>query len=79
MMDAKELKFLFVCPNNNEVFENTNFNILDNKGVATDNAGGKTLDAKVALNEPCPYCGEKHVYHADELPCPFTSEKDTES
>ena len=29
------------------------------------------VDAKVALNEPCPFCGQKHIYHASELVCPF--------
>ena len=34
--------------------------------------GNMDMDAKVALDEPCPFCGQKHVYHASELPCPFT-------
>jgi hypothetical protein len=65
------MKLLFVCPSSNEIFESSNFKILDNRGVATDDAGNRTLDAKVALDEPCPFCGRKHVYHAGELPCPF--------
>ncbi len=72
MADSKEVKFIFVCPNENEVFESSNFKILDNRGVVTDDTGNKTLDAKVALNEPCPLCGQKHVYHAGELLCPFS-------
>ena len=66
------MKFIFVCPNKNEVFESLDFKILDNKGIIIDDAGNKTLDAKVALNEPCPFCGQKHVYQASELSCPFT-------
>jgi len=31
------------------------------------------LDAKVTLKKPCPFCGEKHGYHASELSCPFGS------
>jgi predicted RNA-binding Zn-ribbon protein involved in translation (DUF1610 family) len=73
MTDSKEVKFIFVCPDRNEVFESSNFKILDNRGVTTDDAGNKTLFAKVALNEPCPFCGQKHVYRANELSCPFTS------
>lgn len=73
MTDAKEVKFVFVCTKNNEMFENSNFKIIDNRGVITDAAGNKSLDAKVALNEPCPFCGEKHIYHVSELLCPFTS------
>jgi hypothetical protein len=65
------MKFVFVCPNQNEVFESSDFRILDNRGVISDRAGNKTLDAKVALENPCPFCGEKHVYHARELSCPF--------
>ena len=65
------MKFIFVCPRHNKVFESADFDIIDNKGVITDAEGNKTLDAKVALNEPCPFCGEKHVYKANELACPF--------
>ena len=62
-----------LCPAQNEVFENADFIILENRGVITDADGNKTLDAKVALNQPCPFCGRKHVYHAGELCCPFGS------
>jgi hypothetical protein len=65
------MKFIFVCPNQNAVFKTSDFRILDNRGVISDKAGNKTLDAKVALENPCPFCGEKHVYHARELSCPF--------
>jgi Zn finger protein HypA/HybF involved in hydrogenase expression len=73
MTEATEVKFIFVCPNKNEVFESSDFQILDNRGVTTDDVGNKTLDAKVALYEPCPFCGKKHVYQASELSCPFTA------
>jgi hypothetical protein len=65
------MKLIFVCPVKNEVFESENYIILENRGVFTDGAGTRTLDAKVALNESCPFCGEKHVFHARELTCPF--------
>lgn len=71
MIDSGLMAFMFVCPHKNEVFESSAFKILDNRGVVTDAAGNKTLDAKVALEGPCPFCGEKHVYHASELSCPF--------
>ena len=70
-MAEENIKFIFNCPTKNKTFESSDFNILDNKGVITDKAGNRTLDAKVALNEPCPFCGQKHVYHAGELACPF--------
>jgi len=63
--------FIFICPHQNKVFESPDFEILDNKGVVVDEAGNRSLDAKVALNQPCPFCGQKHVYHASELVCPF--------
>ena len=68
----KNMKFSFLCPNQHKVFESADFSILENRGVQTDEAGNKTLNAKVALNEPCPFCGQKHVYHASELVCPFS-------
>jgi len=70
---ATPIKFIFICPNKNQVFERADFTMLENRGFITDEAGNKTLDAKVALDEPCPFCGEKHVYHASELSCPFKS------
>ena len=71
MADATHINFIFVCPETNKVFESSDFAIRDNRGVATDDAGNRTLDAKVALNVPCPFCGQKHVYPASELSCPF--------
>ena len=65
------MKICFVCPTHNKVFESADFTILENRGVITDEAGNKTLDAKVAPDQPCPYCGGRHVYHASELLCPF--------
>ena len=67
------MKFTFVCPEQNKMFESGDFSIFENRGVIADAAGNKTLDAKVALNEPCPFCGKKHVYHVSELSCPFES------
>ena len=66
------MKFIFVCPNQNREFESSDFRILDNRGVISDRAGNKMLDAKVALETPCPFCGAKHVYHVRELSCPFS-------
>ena len=52
-------------------FETADFKVTENKGVISDSSGNRTLDARVELNGPCPFCGEKHVYLACELPCPF--------
>jgi len=70
-MSAKRMKLIFVCLNQKKVFETADYRIVENKGVITDAAGNKSLDAKVALNEPCPYCGHKHIYDVSELSCPF--------
>jgi len=67
------MDFIFVCPEQNKVFESADFTILDNRGVTTDGSGNKTLDAKVVLDQPCPFCGKKHEYHASELLCPFSA------
>ena len=66
------MKMIFVCPDKNEVFESTDFEIIDNRGVITDREGNRSLDAKVALMKPCPLCGREHVFHVSELSCPFT-------
>ncbi len=52
-------------------FASADFNVTENRGVMKDSSGNKTLDAKVELSDPCPFCGERHVYHASELSCPF--------
>lgn len=61
------MKFVFVCPEKQKVFESASFEIINNKGIALDMKGNKFLDAKVALIKPCPFCGKKHVYHSSEL------------
>ncbi|MBI5592510.1 MAG: hypothetical protein HY881_18750 [Deltaproteobacteria bacterium] len=66
------MKLIFVCPNESKAFESADYRIVENKGVITDAAGNKALDAKVALNKPCSYCGHKHIYHVSELSCPFS-------
>ena len=65
------MKLVFTCPNRKKVFESGDFRLIENRGVITDETGNKSLDAKVALNEPCPFCGERHVYPVGELSCPF--------
>jgi predicted RNA-binding Zn-ribbon protein involved in translation (DUF1610 family) len=65
------MKFSFMCPKRNMHFESVDFRIIENHGVVCDSIGNKTLDAKVEINQPCPLCGEKHVYRATELSCPF--------
>ena len=66
------MKLIFICPDKNEMFESAEFAIIDNRGVITDTSGNRILDARVALNEPCPFCGKKHVFHVRDLSCPFT-------
>ena len=63
--------FVFTCPRDNRVFESSAFCIVENQGVVENGNGKRFLDAKVMLEDACPYCGERHVYKADELPCPF--------
>lgn len=70
------MKFVFVCPERNAVFESADFRIVDNRGVVADADGNRQLDARVVLNEPCPFCGRRHAYHASELACPFTGGHD---
>jgi hypothetical protein len=69
------MKFIFVCPVKQEAFETEAFEIIENQGVITDDAGNKTLDATVKLSSPCPFCGENHVFHASEMVCPLSGSK----
>ena len=65
------MKFIFTCPENYMPFETDNFSIMDNNGVKTDHQGQKYLDAKIQINDPCPLCSQKHIFHAKDLACPF--------
>jgi len=66
------MKFVFICPVKHETFESMDFKVVENRGVFTDKTGGRYLDAKVELTLPCPHCGKRHVFHANELTCPFS-------
>lgn len=63
---------VFVCPERGAAFHSTNFRLVENRGIRINKDGGKSLDAKVLLEDPCPFCGRRHVYHVSEIPCPFT-------
>ena len=67
------MKFIFVCPFHQKVFESNAFNLSENNGIKTDMDGSRYLDAKVKLSEPCPYCGEIHTFYAKDLVCPFNN------
>ena len=71
IMSPQPMKFIFVCTTQNRVFESADFSVRENRGIVVDETGNRALNAKVELNEPCPFCGQKHVYHASELSCPF--------
>ena len=66
------MKLVFVCPENNKAFETDDFEVIEDKGIKTGESGEKIWDAQVELTAGCPFCGKAHVYHASELPCPFT-------
>ena len=75
MASVGEMKFIFVCPNTQAVFYSADFSFIENRGVTTDAGGSRFLDAKIELDNPCPFCGAKHVYRAAELTCPFDGTK----
>jgi len=70
-----KMELIFICPKTEAVFYSSNFEITHNRGIRTDAAGNKTLDAQVRVTEPCPFCGVKHAYHASELSCPFAEQQ----
>lgn len=66
------MNFIFVCPEKNEIFESGEFEMIENRGIVTDKAGNKSLDAKIVLSSPCPFCGKGHIFHVSEMICPFS-------
>jgi len=71
-----EMKFLFICPVRQEAFDSSDFQIVDNRGIAVDPDGNRYLNARIRLTAPCPFCGVHHEYHASELACPFSANHD---
>ena len=69
------MDFIFNCPATGRIFETDAFKVTENHGVVTEVDGSRRLDALVALENPCPHCGERHVFRADEMICPFDESK----
>lgn len=65
------MNFIFSCTETGKTFETDNFSLTENKGVETTSEGRKVLKAVVVLNTPCPFCGKRHRFRAEELACPF--------
>jgi phosphotransferase system HPr-like phosphotransfer protein len=74
----KLMEFIFTCPETNRVFHTSAFDITENNGVRIEADGSRSLDAKVALRDPCPYCSGLHAYPAAELACPFNGQAGAE-
>ena len=68
------MKFVFVCPEKDNIFESNEFKVIEDRGIFYDESGNRTWDAKVELALPCPFCGEKHIFKVSELPCPFSND-----
>ena len=69
------MDFIFVCPQTQKTFTTAAFDIIENRGVISDADGNKILDAKVRLTGPCPYCGNRHIFEANTLLCPFSTDQ----
>lgn len=46
--------------------------MINNNGIKIDDNGNKILDARIKLDNPCPFCGTYHEFHANEMMCPFS-------
>jgi predicted RNA-binding Zn-ribbon protein involved in translation (DUF1610 family) len=66
------LPITFICPKTGQPFVTDQYDIRDNQGVVIDGQGNKTLEATVIPDTTCPLCGERHLYRAADLPCPFS-------
>ena len=63
----------FTCLLRHGSFFREDFQFTENRGVAVDDSGRRYLNAWIKLTTPCPFCGERHEYHASELACTFSS------
>lgn len=68
------MNFLFTCTETGKTFETGDFSLTENRGVETTPDGRKVLKAVVVLSAPCPICGQRHRYRAEDLPCPFSTD-----
>jgi hypothetical protein len=67
------MELLFTCLRRQIDFFSADYEICDHRGVATDAAGNRYLDARIKLASPCPCCGEIHEYPVSDLACPLTA------
>ena len=65
------MKLTFTCPTSGRMFDTDAYRVVEDRGVVTDPAGGRTWNAAVALSRPCPHCGDHHRWSVSELACPF--------
>lgn len=65
------MELVFTCPQTQQVFRTDDYRIVEDRGFTVDGAGRRRLLMKVAAGPPCPFCGGRHVYDAEELACPF--------
>lgn len=67
------MELLFVCPRSGRSFHSAEYEIDEFRGVVEAADGTKSLAARIRLQRPCPFCGERHDYRAADLPCPLAA------
>jgi len=67
------MNFIFTCPVTHKTFETDAFRVIEDNGVRMNPSGQKVWQARIELSDPCPICGDIHIYHPQDLPCPFTT------
>jgi len=65
------MELTFTCPEKGGIFNCSEFRLVNNREIVTDEAGNRTVDAEVELEAPCPFCGKLHKYNINEIACPF--------
>ena len=69
------MKLYFTCPEKNGVFSSDNYSLGQDYRIIQMEKGGRSLEGMVALNSPCPLCGQEHIFSVKDVICPLDKEK----
>lgn len=63
------MKLYFTCPVKNELFDSQHYSLVD--GYSVVEGDERKLTGMVQLEEPCPCCGQMHLFNVDEVMCSY--------
>lgn len=67
------MELFFTCPVKQQLFSSEHYALVD--GFSVVEGKERKLEGMVQLEEPCPHCGERHLFKVDEVMCSYGRNK----